>query len=78
MDRVRSSVAILQRAGVIIESEDGLSVTAIDAGGKLFKKLIELTKMDLRMQIREHERIQEFFGKTEPTQEFLWELLAKD
>lgn len=78
MDRVRSAVALLQRAKVVRENGDGLAVINIDPGGPVFMRLNELTEMHLRMQLREYERIREFFGHPAPSQELLWEILKRD
>lgn len=71
------SLALLQRVGLINESKDGLSVRAIEPGGRHYLKLLELTEMYKRTAMREEKRVVEFFGSKDPDQKLLWEILSK-
>lgn len=75
--RVQTSVALLQMAGVIVENSDGFSVHGIDHSTDAFKRLLDKTQMHERMEIREKNRVAEFFGDQAPTQELLWEILQR-
>jgi ATP-dependent DNA helicase RecQ len=77
MSRVQTSVALLQRAGIIVENADGFSVFGLDHDSEAFAKLVKKTQMHERMQIREKNRVAEFFESAHPTQELLWEILAR-
>lgn len=77
MSRVQTSVALLQRAGVIVENADGFSVFGLDHDSDIFLNLLKKTQMHERMQVREKNRVAEFFGSSEPTQELLWEILQR-
>lgn len=78
ISKVNKSIALLIRARVIKETSEGMTVTPVDAGGPIFMSLIKLTEMNLRMQVRELERLHQFFESPEPTQELLWSILEKD
>ncbi len=78
LDRVNTAVAILQRAGVISEDGNGLSVSGISPGSKKHDRLIGLTHMRWRMLVREQERLRVFFGNPDQDQSRLWEILRRD
>lgn len=77
LDRVMSSVSLLQRTGLLKETGDGLVIHDMRPGGSASQKLMDLTQMHARMQVREKERLNEFFSDPDADQELLWELLAR-
>ena len=76
--RVKASLAILQRVGVIREDGDGLVVFDITPGSHTQLKLIEMTKMEERKLARESDRLMRFFDASCPDQHLLWEILRTD
>lgn len=78
MSRFYAALAILQRSGVIVENENGLHVRQIEPGGKYHLKLLALTEMFERTEVRELERVSKFFASPTPNQQLLWDILSQD
>lgn len=78
LSRVMSAIAILRQEKVIMEDASGLIVRDIVPGTGTHQNLIERTKMRERMEVREKERINEFFNESTPEQSRLWQLLRQD
>jgi RecQ family ATP-dependent DNA helicase len=78
LNRVNSSLAMLQRVGVIRESGDGLVVFDITPGSKPHLDLIAMTEMEARKLIREADRLVRFFDSPSPDQNLLWEIIRTD
>lgn len=78
LQKTMTSLAILQNIGVIEETNTGLKVHRIVHGSGQHLKLLEKTEMQKRMEVREKQRLAEFFGNPDADQALLWELLQKE
>lgn len=78
IERIMISVAILQNAGCIREGMNGIEVSDIVPNSPRHLKLIEKTEMQRRMQVREKQRVDEFFKTPEIDQRKLWDILRQD
>lgn len=75
---VMTAVSLLQKAGVIIENSEGVTLHPVEPGGEVHGALLEATQMRERMEAREEQRLAAFFGAENPDQALLWSLLRAD
>jgi RecQ family ATP-dependent DNA helicase len=76
--RSRVSMAILLRTRIVSETDEGIVIKPIPAGGTLYAKLLEETMMHDRARIREIDRVSRFFSSPSASQEELWKILRSD
>lgn len=76
LNRTRESIALLKRAGYIIEDEEApFRMLSMTPGNNRHQKLVEFTKMNERSEAVQAAAVIKFFTAENPTQELLWELL---
>ncbi len=76
LNRTRESIALLKRAGYIIEDEDAaFRMLAMTPGSARHQQLVEFTQMSERTEAVQAAAVTKFFTAKTPTQELLWELL---
>lgn len=75
--RAQRSLGILKTTGYICEESGPLTLKRLDRGSNRYTKLLELTEMALRRQVRETERLKQFFSAEQPSQELLWQIIGE-
>lgn len=77
INRSSRAISILSRVGLIYEVAGYARIKKLDRGNQRYLKLLELTEMSVRTQIRETERVIKFFENENPTQELLWQIIGE-
>jgi superfamily II DNA helicase RecQ len=77
LDKVRTSLELLRKAGLVRDDSVGIVAEEIVPGGVKQQRLIEVTQMRERMLQRERGRLLEFFNAEKPDQTLLWEILKR-
>jgi ATP-dependent DNA helicase RecQ len=76
LNRTRESIALLKRAGYIIEDEDApFRMLSMTPGNDRHQRIVKFTKMNERNEAVQAAAVVKFFTAENPTQELLWELL---